>query len=141
MAELFADDFDQDTLGPSSIEFAVEDLFPGSEVEPALRDGDDDFAAHDLPFHVGVGVILAGAVVCVALGRGVKWGEFFEPLLVVLVQARFVVVDENRRGDVHGVDKDQAFLDAAGADDIFDFSGDILEGHAGGKLEGEMFGV
>src|SRR5262245_56439415 len=58
-----AEDLDQDSLRPAAVELAVEDLLPGAEVELAVGDGDDDLAAHDLPLHVGVGVVLAGAVV------------------------------------------------------------------------------
>ena len=39
--------------------------------------------------------------------------EPLEPALVVLVQPALVVVDEDRRGDVHGVDQAQALPDAA----------------------------
>ena len=57
---------------------------------------------HDLAFEVRVAVVFAGSVVQVLAYRFVR-REFFKPLIVVLVQARFVVVDENRRGDVHRV--------------------------------------
>ncbi len=90
-------------LGPSPVEFAVEDLFPGAEVEFAFGDGNDDLPAHDLAFVMGVGVVFAGAIVGVTLGRGVEGGQLFQPLFVVLVQARLVVVDEDAGGDVHRV--------------------------------------
>ena len=61
-SDLLADDLDQDALAAASVEFAVEDLLPGAEVEAAVRDGDDDLAAHDLALEVGVGVVLAGVV-------------------------------------------------------------------------------
>jgi hypothetical protein len=51
----------QHALRPSPVEFSLKDLLPGAEVEFAGGDGDDDFAAHDLPFEVGVGVVFAGA--------------------------------------------------------------------------------
>ena len=86
-----------------AVELAVEDLFPRAEVELAVGDGDDDLAAHDLAFHVGVGVVFAGAVVMVARGRRIEGGELLQPLLVVFVQPRLVVVDEHAGGDVHGV--------------------------------------
>ena len=55
-----------------AVELAVEDLLPRTEVELALGDRDDDFAAHDLALHVRVGVVFAGAVVRVALRRRVE---------------------------------------------------------------------
>jgi hypothetical protein len=105
---------------PAAVELAVEDLFPGAEVELAVGDGHDDLPAHHLPLHVGVGVVLAGAVVGVALGRSVEGSELLQPLLVVLVQSRFVVVDEHAGRDVHRVAQHQALADAAFADDLLD---------------------
>jgi hypothetical protein len=94
---LFPDDFDQHTFSATAIELAVEDLFPRAEVELAFGDGDDDLAAHDLPFHVGVGIVFAGAVVLV-LGGGRVGGELFEPDIVVVQQAVFGVIDIDAGG-------------------------------------------
>ena len=55
----------------SAVELAVEDLLPGAEVELAVGDRHDHLAAHDLPLQVGVGVVLAGAVVVVLADRRV----------------------------------------------------------------------
>ena len=63
MRDLLADDFHQDPLAPTAVELAVEDLLPVPEVELGLGDRYHDFAPHDLPLHVGVSVIFAGAVV------------------------------------------------------------------------------
>jgi hypothetical protein len=87
----------------AAVELPVKDLLPPPKVELPFGDGHDDLAAHDLPLQVGVGVVLAGAVVLVALRRRVERGQLLQPLLVVLVQARLVVVDEHARRDVHRV--------------------------------------
>src|SRR5262249_15284365 len=39
--------------------------------------------------------------------------ELFEPLVVILMQSAFIVVDEHRCCDVHGVHQRQPFLDTA----------------------------
>ena len=78
---------DQHSLCASAVEFAVEDLFPRAEIQFALGDGDDDFAAHDLALEMGVGVVFAGAVVLIGAGRSVR-GEFLQPHLVVVMQTR-----------------------------------------------------
>jgi hypothetical protein len=65
---LLPDDLHQHPLAPSPVELTVEDLFPWAKVQFAFGDGDHHFAAHDLPFHVGVGIVLSRAVVLV-LGR------------------------------------------------------------------------
>ena len=41
-AASFPDDFNQHTFPAAAVEFAVEDLFPWAEVEPPVRDRDDD---------------------------------------------------------------------------------------------------
>ena len=56
-------DLDENSLSASPVELVVEDMLPGTEVQPAVGDGDDDLAAHDLTLVVGVGVVLTGAVV------------------------------------------------------------------------------
>ena len=96
--------FTSTRFAPPAVELAVEDLLPRAEVELAVGDRDDDFAAHDLALEVRVGVVLAGAVVVVGAGRLVR-RELFQPDFVVVMQPALVVVDEDRRGDVHGVDQ------------------------------------
>src|SRR5262249_34886768 len=103
LRSLFPEDFDQHPFRPTAVELAVEDLLPRPAVEPALGDGHDDLASHDLPLQVGVGVVLARAVVEVDVGGGVEGCQPLEPALVVLVQAGLVVVDEDRGRDVHGI--------------------------------------
>ena len=88
MPPSFAEDLDQDALRSVAVELAVEDLLPGPEIEPALGDRHDDLAAHDGAFQVGVGVVLAGAVVVVDIRRGIERGEAFQPHAEVVVQPR-----------------------------------------------------
>ena len=76
---LLADDLHQHALRPAAVEFAVENLLPRAEVELAVGDGDHDFAAHDLPLQVGVGVVLAGAVVAVVRADRGRTERAFQP--------------------------------------------------------------
>ena len=55
---LCTDYFYKHPLSSSAVEFSVEDLLPGSEIEPAFGNRHDDFASHNLSFHVGIGVVL-----------------------------------------------------------------------------------
>jgi hypothetical protein len=79
---------------------------PRPKIQLAVGDGHHHFAPHDLPLQVGVGVVFAGAVVLVLRCRRVP-GQAFQPGLVVGVQTRFVVVDDDRRRDVHRVGQQQ----------------------------------
>ena len=52
-------------------------------------------------------------VVVVVAGAGVEGRQPLQPGVVVAVQPRLVVVDEDRGGDVHGVDQAEPLADAA----------------------------
>ena len=65
-----ADDVYQHPFSAAAVEFAIEDLFPRPKIQFAGRDRHNDFAAHDLAFHVSVGIVLAIAVVLVVPARG-----------------------------------------------------------------------
>ena len=67
------------------------------------------FTAHDLPFQVRIGVVLAGAVVPILVDR-CMWRQLFKPHLIIVVQAALVVVDEYAGGYVHRIYKGQAPL-------------------------------
>jgi ADP-ribose pyrophosphatase YjhB (NUDIX family) len=57
------------------------------------------------------------------------------------VEAALIVVDEDRRGDVHGVDEHQAFLNALFLTAASTFGVMFLETHPGRNLEGQIFCV
>ena len=137
---LFSNNLDQYSLGPSSIKFAIEDLLPRAEVQFAGGDGDDHFAPHDLAFHVGIGIVLAGAVVGIPLRRCIEGCDLFEPLFVVLVQSGFVVVDKYACCDVHRVAQNETFTDSARPYDPLNFGRDVLKGHAGRQVKSQVFG-
>ena len=63
--QLLPDDLHQHPLSAAAVEFTVVDLLPRAKVELPFGDGDDDFPAHDLPFQVGIGVVLPRPVVMV----------------------------------------------------------------------------
>ena len=140
MAGSFSDDFDQDTFSPHAVKFAVVDLFPGAEVQFAFGDGDNDFTSHDLALEVCIGVVFAGAVVVVVFRRGVERSQVFQPDSKVVEQSAFGIVDEDRGGDVHGVDQAESFLDAAFAHTFFHFAGEVDESFFIGTFNDNVFG-
>lgn len=133
-----ANDFDQGAFAPAPVKFAIENLFPRPEIELALGDGDHDLTPHDLTLQMRVGVVLPGAVVLVVRDRFMR-GQSFQPDLVILQQAVFRIVDEDRSGDVHRVDQTEALLDAALLHQLLDRGGDVDESPAIGHLEPKMF--
>ena len=62
---LFPNNLNQYSLSSHAVELAVKDLLPGAEVQFAVCDGNHNFATHDLPLHVRIGIILARAVMLV----------------------------------------------------------------------------
>ena len=56
---LFPDDLNQYTFVPAAVELAVEDLLPGPEIQFPFRHGNNNLAAHNGPFQMGVPVIFA----------------------------------------------------------------------------------
>ena len=136
---LFPDYLDQHSLFSLAVEFAVENLFPRSEIQFAFSNRDDNFAAHDLTLEMGVGVIFASPVVSIGAGRSVR-RQLFQPQIVIVMEPRFVVVDEYRGRDVHGVDQTKAFSHAATMDEFLDLGRDIDEPASIRYFKPKMFG-
>jgi len=139
LAASFSDNFHENPLPPITVEFSIEDLFPGAEVEFAVGDRDDDFAAHYLAFEVGIGVVFAGAVVVILRSGSVR-GEFFQPDFIIVVKTAFVVVDENGRSNVHRVAETKPLVHAASENQLCNGVGDIDKAAASFDFEPEVFG-
>ena len=108
---LFSYDLNEHSFLPFSVEFTVEDLLPGSEVELASRYGNDRLSAHYAAFEMGIGVILVSVVPVLRIGLFRR--ELFEPYFEVLMQARFIVVYEDAGGNVHRIAEQEALFDPA----------------------------
>ena len=104
--KLPAYDLYQYPLFPSTVELSVKDLFPWAKVELAIRDRRHDLPSHDRSLQMGVSIILAH-IMAVA-GHGLMGSELFEPHVEIVVQAGFVVVDEDGRRYVHRIYEYQA---------------------------------
>src|SRR5687767_5134142 len=64
--------------------------------------------------------------------------QLFQPDLIIVMEPPLVVVNENRRRDVHGVDQAQAFAHAALADQLLNLRRDVDEPAPAGHFEPEM---
>ena len=134
------DNLDEHPFAPASVEFAVEDLLPGAEVKPASGYGNYNFTAHDLAFHVSIGIVFPAVVVSILVDRLVR-GELFEPRGVVAMESALVVVDEHRSSDMHCVNKNQPLLNAALTKAFFYLACDVNEGHTGLGIEPQLLPV
>ena len=134
---LFTDDLHQHSLPSSTIKFAVENLFPRAEIKFALSDCDYHVAAHDLALEMGVGIVLAGAIMSIRIGGGMR-RQFFQPLLIIVMQSDLIVVDEHRGGYVHGVDQTKTLLHAALMNEFLDLRCDVDESAPIRGLEPQM---
>lgn len=135
---LLSNYFDQYAFAPSSIEFAVEDLLPWSEIKFAFGDRDDNFPSHDLALKMCVSVVFACPVVLIGVGRRVR-SKFLQPYLVIVVQPGFVVVDEYRTGDVHGVRQTKSLNHTASLNQFLNFRCDVDEPASIRDFEPKMF--
>src|SRR5450756_1589942 len=87
---LFSHHFNDHSFVALAVEFGVENLLPGAEVEFSVGDREDDFVVNDQRLEVRVSVVFASLVMLVVLPEG---GERFQPLVDVLDEAALVVVD------------------------------------------------
>ena len=105
---LFPDHFHEHAFRALTVEFGVEDLLPRAEIKLTVRDCDGDFAAEELALQVRVGVVLACAIVTVF--GGVVRDGFFEKIVKILHESRFIVIDVDACRNVHRVYKNEAFF-------------------------------
>lgn len=138
-------DLHQNPLAAAAIKLIVKNVLPRAEVELAIGNGDHHLTSHDLAFVMRVGVVFAGAVMQVAaagrVGAGVEGDEFFQPAIIVLVQAAFVVVNEDTGRDMHCVYKYQALLNSTFRDAVFDVAMNVDDHPTFGYVHPEFFGV
>jgi len=80
----------------------VENLLPRVEVEFAVDDRHDHLAVHHLAFQMRAGIVLAGAVVTV-LTEWLMRDPFLQLDSVIMVESVFIVVEEDRGGDVYSI--------------------------------------
>ena len=80
-AALLTDDFNQHAFPAAAVEFTVENLLPGSEVETSLRDGDDHFTAHELSLDMRIPIVFAGQIVTIA---GFLRSQALEKIVIIL---------------------------------------------------------
>ncbi len=99
-AFLLADNLDQHHLFFHTVEFAVKDLLPWTEIQLPFGNRGYDLPAHDLALHVRVGILFSPVVP--VLVYGFMRGKLFQPYIKIMVQSGFIVigVDVAAWGDI-----------------------------------------
>ena len=134
---LLANNLDQDTLLSLPVELAIEYLFPRAEIQFAIGDGNDNFAPHDLPFDMRVGVRLARKIMSVSLW--IMGDMLFEPLHKVMMQPAFIVINENTRRNMHRVNQTDSFLYSTLLQRLLDLRCNVNEFYSLARVEPELF--
>jgi hypothetical protein len=135
---LLSNNLDDDPFGALPIEFAVEEALPRAKVDSAIGDGQDDLVMQQEVFEVGIAVILSRLMMAIG---GIFGCELLCPFHDVAVEARFLVLDDYRRGEMHGGYQSQPFLDSAFTNDAFDIVGDGEDFFTFFGVEGEVRGM
>jgi hypothetical protein len=81
-----SDDFDDDSFGALPIECALEETWPASKVDPAIRDGQDDLVMQQEVFEVGIAIVLTCLMMAIA---GIFGCQLLCPCHDVAVKAGF----------------------------------------------------
>ena len=107
---LFANYFDQHPLPPPAIEFPVEYLLPGAEIELSFCHGNDDLPAHHLPLQVPIGIVFTN-VVAILVNRFMG-SDRFKPYIEIIMESWLIIVNKHRSSDMHGIHEGESLLDA-----------------------------
>ena len=109
---LLADDLHQHALAPPAIELAVEDLFPRAESSLPLVMATTTSRPMTCRFRCA-SALSSPVRLCWYWEVGACGRQLLQPHLVIVEQAVFGVIDEDRRGDVHRVHQAKPLLDPA----------------------------
>jgi hypothetical protein len=134
---LFPDYLHQYFFLAPAVELSVKDLFPGADIQFPFCDGYDHFSSHDRALHVPVSVILAHIVA--VLGDGRMGRKLLQPRVKILVKPCFIVVDEHRRRDVHGVAQKKAVIYTALNEALFNLGSDVDVGPSRRRAKPQLF--
>jgi len=88
-----------------------------------------------------MGVRIIFAHIMPVLGDGRVRRQFFQPFLIVMVQAGFIIVDKDGSRDVHGVHEYKALSDAALFQASFHLGSHIDQGSSGAHMKPQFFAV
>jgi len=137
-SQLFSHYLNDDALVPLPIEFGIENLLPGSEVQFPVRDRHDHLVVNDQRLEVRVSIVFAGLVMLVVLSEG---SERLQPLVDIFHEAALVVVDVNPSRDMHGRDQDHPIFDSRLLERALNLRSQVNIGALGLSVQGQVFGM
>lgn len=120
--ELISDDLDNHSLVALAVELGVEDALPGPQIELAFCDWQRHRLVHQQTLQMRIAIVLSRLMMFIVLAEG---RQLLKPLVDVLNESRFVVIDVDRGGDVHGRDEGQPLLHSTFCDRRFDLRRDV----------------
>lgn len=135
---LFADNLHENPLTTTSVELAIKNSLPRTEIEFSFRECDDDFSSHYLSLQMSITVVFACVVMPI---HRLLWSEPFQEIVVVLQQAGLIVIDVYAGRNMHCVHQDEAFPYPTRFYHCLDVGRDIDVGAPGLCLEPEFFAV
>jgi hypothetical protein len=68
-------------------------------------------------------------------------GQVFQPFFIILVQAGFVVIDEDRRGNMHRTNQSKAFLNSTFLQAFLYLRSNIYKPSPSGEVEEKFFSI
>src|ERR1700691_2434114 len=104
---LFSHHFNNDSFVPLPIKLRIENLLPRTEVEPPIRDRNNNFVMHDQRFQVRVPIVLARLMMLIILPER---GQRLQPGVDILDKPALVVIHINPRRDMHRRDQNHPVL-------------------------------
>src|SRR5438045_3640196 len=116
--------FQDHALRSLPIPFAIENPLPGTEIEAAVGHRNDDLVANGDRSQMGRRVILTRSAVVTVLAGVPRRHRLLEPIEDILPQIWLMVVNEDRRRDVHRGGEDHALPNSRGGAASLDRIGD-----------------
>src|SRR5215467_6184207 len=138
MTDSLSQSLEQHALRAASVEFAVVDALPRSEVEFAIGDGHEHLMAEQHPLEVRVRVVFARLMMPIVESMR---RELLEPLHDVVPEPGLMVVDEDARGDVHRTHEDEAVAQPRARAHFFYAVGDVDDLVTVFRVERDVFGM
>ena len=103
---------DQNALATTTVELGVVDLLPRPKIQLAIRNRDHNLTSHDLSLEMHISIVFTGVIMTV-VGCRFMWRQLFEPVIVILDEAGFIIIDIYTGRNMHCVDQADTLFNIA----------------------------